>query len=92
MTIRKLLGAACMAGAIASLAGQAAAQVTPQRPNILLIVADDLGYSDLGAFGSEIATPNLDRLAASGLKMTQFYASPYCSPPRSAVSLATRAI
>ena len=60
-----------------------AASKEPQRkPNFLLIVADDLGYSDLGAFGGEIATPNLDRLAREGVQMTQFYASPFCSPTR----------
>jgi len=53
-----------------------------RRPNVLLIVADDLGYSDIGAFGGEIATPNLDRLAERGLKFTDFYASPFCSPTR----------
>lgn len=53
-----------------------------KRPNILLIVADDLGYSDLGAYGGEIETPNLDRLAARGTRMSQFYASPFCSPTR----------
>ncbi len=53
-----------------------------KRPNILLIVADDLGYTDLGAYGAEIATPNLDRLADTGVKMTSFYASPFCSPTR----------
>jgi arylsulfatase A-like enzyme len=53
-----------------------------ESPNILLIVADDLGYSDLGAFGGEIATPNLDRLAASGLQLTSMYAAPTCSPTR----------
>lgn len=53
------------------------------RPNILLIVADDLGYSDLGAFGGEIQTPNLDRLALSGVRLTNFYAAPTCSPARS---------
>jgi len=52
------------------------------RPNILLIVADDLGYADLGAYGSEIATPNIDSLAASGIRYTQFHASPFCSPTR----------
>lgn len=52
------------------------------RPNILLIVADDLGYTDLGAFGSEIETPNLDALAREGLLLSQFYASPMCSPTR----------
>lgn len=54
-----------------------------KRPNILLIVADDLGYSDLGAFGGEIKTPNLDSLAEAGVKLTQFYASPTCSVTRS---------
>jgi arylsulfatase len=53
-----------------------------KRPNILLIVADDLGYTDLGSFGAEIATPNLDRLASTGARMTSFYASPFCSPTR----------
>ena len=48
----------------------APAQQSTRRPNILLIVADDLGYSDIGAFGGEISTPNLDRLAASGVRLT----------------------
>jgi len=52
------------------------------RPNILLIVVDDLGYTDLGAFGSEIDTPNLDALAGDGVLFSQFYASPMCSPTR----------
>lgn len=53
-----------------------------RRPNILLIVADDLGYSDLGIYGGEIDTPNLDALAREGVLFTQFYASPMCSPTR----------
>jgi arylsulfatase A-like enzyme len=53
------------------------------RPDILVIVADDLGYSDLGAFGGEIRTPNLDALAARGLVLTGFHAAPTCSPTRS---------
>lgn len=52
------------------------------RPNILLIVADDLGYSDLGVHGGEIPTPNLDGLARSGMMLTQFYANVTCSPTR----------
>lgn len=53
------------------------------KPNILLIVADDMGYSDLGCFGGEIRTPNLDALAARGLRATNFYVAPSCSPSRS---------
>ena len=59
-----------------------ASAMAAERPNILLIVADDLGYSDLGAFGGEIETPNLDRLAARGLQLTSMYAAPTCSPTR----------
>jgi arylsulfatase len=53
------------------------------RPNILLIVADDLGYSDIGSFGGEINTPTLDTLANEGLRLTNFHALPSCSPTRS---------
>lgn len=52
------------------------------RPNFLIIVADDLGYTDMGAFGGEIETPNLDHLAKGGLRLTNFYAAPTCSPTR----------
>lgn len=61
-----------------------AAQTNPP-PNLVLILADDLGYSDLGCFGSEIRTPNLDRMAAEGLRMTQFYTTPRCCPSRAAL-------
>ncbi len=53
------------------------------RPNILLIVADDLGYSDIGPFGGEISTPALDDLARDGLMLTNFHVLPSCSPTRS---------
>jgi arylsulfatase len=53
------------------------------KPNILLIVADDLGYSDIGPFGGEIATPTLDALASEGLMLTNFHVLPTCSPSRS---------
>jgi arylsulfatase len=52
-------------------------------PNILLVMVDDMGWTDLGSFGSEIDTPNLDELASSGVKFTDFYASVSCSPTRS---------
>lgn len=55
------------------------------RPNVITILADDLGYSDLGAFGGEIDTPNLDRLAERGTRMTSFYVTPRCSPSRAAL-------
>ena len=58
------------------------AEQESSRPNILLIVADDLGYTDLGAFGSEIDTPNLDELARQGQIFSQFYSSSMCSPTR----------
>ncbi len=53
-----------------------------QQPNFLLVVADDMGWADLGSFGSEIHTPNLDALAAGGLTMTHFRTAPACSPSR----------
>src|SRR5581483_3677021 len=56
-----------------------------RRPNIVLVLADDLGYSDLGCYGSEIKTPVLDRLAADGLRFTQFYNTPRCCPTRAAL-------
>ncbi|MGP0069299.1 MAG: sulfatase-like hydrolase/transferase [Isosphaeraceae bacterium] len=57
----------------------------PPRPNIIVIMADDLGYSDLGCYGGEIRTPNLDGLAAGGLRFTQFYNTARCWPSRAAV-------
>jgi arylsulfatase len=54
-----------------------------KRPNILLIVADDLGYSDIGPFGGEIVTPALDKLSQEGLRFSNFYVLPTCSPTRS---------
>ncbi len=52
------------------------------RPNILLIVADDLGYADLGCFGGDIKTPSIDALASEGLRFTQFHTAPSCAPTR----------
>lgn len=57
--------------------------MSARQPNILVIVADDLGFSDLGAFGGEIHTPNLDALAREGLRLTGFHTAPTCSPTRS---------
>ena len=59
-----------------------AAEPKPSRPNVLIVVADDLGYTDLGILGSEIRTPHLDALARSGLLLTNFLVAPACSPTR----------
>lgn len=56
-----------------------------RRPNVLLILADDVGWSDLGCYGSEIQTPNLDAMASDGLRFTQFYNSARCSPSRAGI-------
>ncbi|TLU99537.1 arylsulfatase [Dyadobacter luticola] len=63
----------------------ARAQSEKRAPNIIIILADDLGFSDLGCFGSEIKTPNLDRLAGEGLRLTSFYNSGRCCPSRAAL-------
>ena len=67
------------------LAALAAGADESTRPNIVVILADDLGYSDLGCYGSEIATPNLDELAKKGLRFTEFYTTPRCCPSRAAL-------
>lgn len=61
---------------------QLAAKETDTRPNFLVVVADDLGYSDLGAFGGEISTHNLDALARTGVRLADFHTAPACSPTR----------
>jgi arylsulfatase A-like enzyme len=84
---------------VASLAGAAAATPAtrpttvapssptppPARPNVVLILSDDMGFSDLGCYGSEIATPNLDALAAGGVRFTQFYNTARCCPSRASL-------
>jgi arylsulfatase A-like enzyme len=61
------------------------AQVAPTRPNIVYIVADDQGWKDVGFHGSDIRTPNIDRLAKGGARLEQFYAQPMCTPSRAAL-------
>src|SRR5262245_3740734 len=57
----------------------------PARPSIVLIMADDLGFSDLGCYGSEIPTPKIDGLARGGLRFTQFYNAARCCPTRASL-------
>jgi len=57
----------------------------PGSPNIILMLADDLGYSDVGCFGGEIPTPNLDAIATQGVRFTNFHATPKCSPTRASL-------
>ena len=58
---------------------------TSSRPNIIVIMADDMGYSDIGCYGGEIKTPNLDKLASNGLRFTQFYNTSRCCPTRASI-------
>ncbi|WP_091741361.1 arylsulfatase [Phenylobacterium immobile] len=67
----------------AALGWGSVVHAAPAQPNVLIIVADDMGFADIGAFGGEIATPNLDALAKKGVKFTSFYTAPVCSPTRS---------
>lgn len=60
-------------------------EIKKEKPNILVILTDDMGYSDIGCFGSEIPTPNIDRLAYNGLRFTHFYNTGRCSPTRASL-------
>jgi arylsulfatase A-like enzyme len=83
---RDVLQAGAFAAAVATLgAGAAMANVPKSRPHILYILADDLGFADLGHRGSNIATPNIDALAAGGVRLREFYTQPLCTPTRAAL-------
>lgn len=79
-----LVGASGM-GARQLFAGEASGGAKAGRPNIILILSDDMGFSDIGCYGSEISTPNLDRLAAGGVRFTQFYNTARCCPTRASL-------
>jgi arylsulfatase len=64
-------------------AAMAAAAPGPKKPNFVIVLADDMGFSDAGCYGGEVETPNLDRLAAQGLRFTQAYSTARCGPSRS---------
>src|SRR4249919_1548880 len=68
---------------VALFAAGASAQAQAKRPNIVVILADDQGFADMGSFGGEIKTPNLDALAKDGVRFTNFYTHASCSPTRS---------
>lgn len=70
---------------LSSLAAASAVPATAKRPNIVLIMADDMGFSDLGCYGGELETPNLDKLAGNGIRFTHFYNTARCCPTRSAL-------
>jgi arylsulfatase A-like enzyme len=80
------LAAATLApGLTAASALPPAHAVAGAKPNIILILADDMGFSDIGCFGAEISTPNLDRLAGRGIRINQFYNNPRCCPSRASI-------
>ncbi len=68
---------------VLAAASLTAAADAPKRPNIVIILADDMGFADMGSYGSEIKTPNLDSLAGDGVRFTNFYTHASCSPTRS---------
>ena len=90
MSRRRLLGGAMAAG-VMSLAARSPAAVPARspRPNIVVILVDDMGFSDIGAYGSEIPTPNIDKLAAGGLKFSHFYNAARCSCSRASLLTGT---
>ena len=82
-SLRSAFAAMMIAG---GTTGIAAENPAPElKPNIVLIMSDDMGYSDIGCYGGEIQTPTLDRLAAGGLRLTQFYNMARCCPTRAAL-------
>ncbi len=76
------LALTCLAIALGAHAPAQAQTIPPQRPNIVVIVADDVGFTDLGAYGGEARTPNIDALAQRGAQFSRYYSSPLCSPSR----------
>ncbi len=80
----KIIGIAMLA--LSGIAGvSVSVSAADNKPNIVYIVADDLGWKDVGYHGSDIKTPNLDKLAEDGARLEQFYAQPMCTPTRAAL-------
>jgi arylsulfatase A-like enzyme len=82
---RVRLGCIALCVLVAACGATRAAENKPTRPNIILIVADDMGFSDLGCYGGEIETPHLDRLATAGLRFSQCYNCAECGPSRASL-------
>src|SRR5262245_12326372 len=89
--MKRLLLRTALVGLLLSLAvarggeGEGATVTAQSRPNILIIMSDDMGFSDIGCYGGEINTPNLDSLAANGVRFTQFYNTARCCPTRASL-------
>jgi arylsulfatase A-like enzyme len=81
-TLRNFLSTLAILGVLLTLSATARAADTP-KPNLVIILIDDMGYGDIGPFGSKLnRTPNLDRMASEGMRLTSFYAAPVCTPSR----------
>jgi hypothetical protein len=78
-------GGAVLTGLLLEPSSVAIAAGTAQPPNIIYIIADDLGWKDVGFHGSDVKTPNLDRLADTGVELEEFYVQPVCTPTRAAL-------
>ncbi|MEK6235833.1 MAG: sulfatase-like hydrolase/transferase, partial [Planctomycetales bacterium] len=86
-TMARVTAFACLAIGFSASRVSAADASDPKRPNIVVILCDDMGYSDLGCYGGEVRTPHLDRLAAGGIRYTQMYNTSKCWTTR--ISLLT---
>ncbi len=85
------LGAASLTiPACNSTTGRLVSKAPADRPNIVFILADDLGFKDVGYHGGDIKTPNIDKLASEGTRLDQFYVQPVCSPTRSSLMTSIR--
>ncbi len=85
LLVAVVIGVVSIAITFAPSPTDAAVTAAAERPNIIVIMADDMGFSDIGCYGGEIETPNLDRLAAGGVRFTQFYNTARCCPTRAAL-------
>src|SRR5690349_17466042 len=83
--VKKLFQVALIGGAFVAAIQQFGLSAKVSKPNILYIVADDVGWKDVGFHGSDIKTPNLNKLASTGARLEQFYTQPLCTPTRAAL-------